>query len=149
MDEFLDVQQKRAEGYYCSQIIVSLALDLMGRQNPDLLRSVHALAGGIGFSGQICGALTGGACMLGLYAGKGMPEEEEDERLNLMLLDLVDWFSREVGSRHGGMNCDDILEDNTANFTIRCPGIVHEVYQKCKELLVAYGFDLSGNPRDE
>jgi C_GCAxxG_C_C family probable redox protein len=146
LDDLLRINELRAGGFYCSQILVSMGLELQGKTNPDLVRSVQALAGGIGFCGGLCGALTGGACLLGLYAGKGKPGEQEDERLNLMLLDLVDWFKLNVGKRYNGIDCEMILEGKQANIPERCPGIVREVYQKAKELLVAYGFELSGNP---
>ncbi len=42
------------------------------------------LAGGLGFSGEVCGVLTGAECRLGLYAGKRNTHEEENERLNMM-----------------------------------------------------------------
>ncbi|NTU75014.1 MAG: C_GCAxxG_C_C family protein, partial [Anaerolineaceae bacterium] len=97
----------------------------------------------------ICGALTGGACLLGLYAGKGKPGEPEDERLNLMLMDLVEWFKQSVGTKYSGIDCDLILEGSQANIPQRCPGIVQTVFQKTKDLLVEYGFDLSGNPDED
>lgn len=144
MDDLNKITQLKQQGYYCSQILVLMGLELQGKDNPDLVASMQALAGGIGFSGRLCGALSGAACLLGLYAGKGKPEKAEDERLNLMLLDLVDWFDNETGSRYGGVNCDQILEGNHTNILPRCPGIILNVWQKSKELLVEYGFDLSG-----
>lgn len=149
MDDLVRIKEFRAQGFYCSQILILLGMDLQGKRNPDLVRSMQALAGGIGFSGNICGALTGGASLLGLYAGKGKQDQEEDERLNLMLLDLVDWFKQGIGVKYNGIDCDVILEGKRANMPLRCPDIVQAVYQKCKELLVDYGFDLSGNPEEE
>ena len=146
LDDMPRIKELREQGFYCSQILVLMGLELQGKANPDLVRSMQSLAGGIGFSGNLCGALTGAACLLGLYAGKGKPEEEEDERLNLMLLDLVDWFKLTIGNRYNGINCDVILEGKKINIPERCPGIVQAAYQKAKELLVDYGFELSGNP---
>ena len=145
MEDVIRIQELRSQGFYCSQILVQMGLDLQGKTNPELIRAVQSLAGGIGFSGNLCGALTGGACLLGLYAGKGSREDPEEERLNLMLLDLVDWFKQEIGAAYQGIDCDVILEGNHALIPSRCPGIVEAVYQKTKSLLVEYGFDLSGN----
>ena len=144
MDDLNKITQLKQQGYYCSQILVLMGLELQGKENPDLVAPMQALAGGIGFSGHLCGALSGAACLLGLYAGKGKLEKAEDERLNLMLLDLSDWFESETGAQYGGVNCDQILEGNHANILQRCPGIILAVWQKSKELLVEYGFDLSG-----
>ena len=33
---------------------------------------------------------------------EGLPEEQEDEKLNLMISGLVDWFSAEYGEPMGG-----------------------------------------------
>jgi len=105
---------------------------------------MHALAGGIGFTGETCGALTGGACLIGLYAGKGTPEQEDDPRLLFMLEDLVKWFKQEYGQTFGGIRCEEILRDNSKNMGMRCPTMVLGTFQKVKELLVENGFDLAG-----
>lgn len=149
MDDSIRIMELKTQGFYCSQILVLLGLELQGKNNPDLVRSIQALAGGIGFSGNLCGALTGGSCLLGLYAGKGKPEEQEDERLNLMLLSLVDWFTETTGSQYSGINCDQILEGKQSNIPSRCPPLILAVYQKVKQLLVEYGFDLNGIPVEE
>lgn len=145
MDELIRIKELKTQGFYCSQILVLMGLELQGKNNPDLIKAMQSLAGGIGFSGNLCGALTGGACLLGLYAGKGTPAAEEDERLNLMLLDLVDWFRESIGSQYNGVECDQILDGNRANISQRCPGIIQSVFQKAKNLLVDYGFELTGN----
>lgn len=142
------IKELKDQGFYCSQILIMMGLELQGKSNPDLVRSMQSLAGGIGFNGNLCGALTGSACLLGLYAGKGRIEEEKDEKLDLMLNELVDWFKQTIGSRYSGIDCDKILEMDTANIPHRCPGIILSAYQKAKDLLVDYGFELDGN-RDE
>lgn len=143
MDDLERIRELKSQGYFCSQILVQMALDLQGKENFDLVRAAHALAGGIGFNGLLCGALSGGAVMLGMYAGKGEPQDDADGRLDIMLGELVYWFKQEYGPR--GTNCDDILEGRQENIPLRCPGMVAAVYQKCKNLLVENGFDLSGN----
>lgn len=149
MNDLEKIVQLKAQGFYCSQILILMGMELQGITNPDLVKSMQSLAGGLGFSGNLCGALTGGACLLGLYAGKGKTEEPEDERLNLMLLELVDWFEKNVGQPYGGTNCDQILEGKQSNIPLRCPGIIQAVWQKSKDLLVEYGFELSGTRNEE
>ncbi len=91
---------------------------MMGKSNPDLVRSMQGLACGLGFSGELCGALIGGAALLGLYAGKGSTEQEEDPRLFFMLEDLVAWFKLEIGSQYRGIRCDEILTAGRADQTV-------------------------------
>ncbi|MDX9851108.1 MAG: C-GCAxxG-C-C family protein [Anaerolineaceae bacterium] len=132
------------EGYYCSQILMIMGLELQGKTNPDLIASMQGLAGGLGFSGELCGALSGGASLLGLYAGKQNPQDEENPLLRFMIEDLVKWFKQEYGEEFGGIRCEELLAGNSMNQMTRCPLMVSGVFNKVKELLVENGFDLSG-----
>ncbi len=144
MDNMEQLITLRKQGFYCSQMILLKGMEQMGKTNPDLVRAMHGLAGGLGFSGELCGALTGGASLLGLYAGKGTPEQEEDPKLDFMIQDLVKWFKAEYGEQFGGIRCEEILAGNNQNKMTRCPLMVSGVIQKVNELLVENGFDLSG-----
>jgi C_GCAxxG_C_C family probable redox protein len=144
MEDTDRMKELRGQGFYCSQILLIMGLDMQGKSNPDLIRAIHGLAGGLGFSGELCGALTGGASLIGLYAGKGTPEQPEDPRLDFMILDLVKWFKAEYGEQFGGICCTEILAGDSKNRAIRCPVIVACVLQKAKDLLVGNGYDLSG-----
>jgi C_GCAxxG_C_C family probable redox protein len=130
------------QGYGCSQILVKLALEAQGRDSADLVRAVSGLHGGLGFSGKICGALTGGCCVLGLYAGRGGAGEVEDARLMPMVQDLVEWFEQEFGPRYGGIDCATILQDDSRNRMARCPEIVAAVFEEIRQILRANGYDL-------
>jgi len=144
MEDLERMRELRQQGFFCSQIILILGLEMQGKTNPELIQAMHGLAGGLGFSGELCGALTGGASLLGLYSGKGTPEQEEDPRLIFMNEDLVKWFKSEYGEQFGGIRCEEILSGDSQNQTKRCPLMVAGVFQKVKELLVENGFDLSG-----
>ena len=144
MDELEPLRLLRKQGFYCSQILMLQGLEQMGKSNPDLIRAMHGLAGGLGFSGELCGALSGGASLLGLYAGKGDAEQPEDPRLDFMITDLVKWFKAEYSERFGGIRCAEILAGNNQNQATVCPILVTGVLQKVKELLVENGYDLSG-----
>jgi hypothetical protein len=144
MDELDRMRELKRQGFFCSQILLIMGMELQGKENPDLVRAMNALAGGIGFTGETCGALTGGACLLGLYAGKGTPEQEEDLRLLLMADELVCWFKDEVGAKYGGIRCQNVLDGDDKNMGVRCPQIVMSTFEKVKALLVENGFDLAG-----
>ena len=144
MDDNNELVVLRKQGFYCSQMILLQGMEQMGKTNPDLVRAMHGLAGGLGFSGELCGALTGGASLLGLYAGKGTPEQEEDPKLDFMIQDLVKWFKAEYGEQFGGIRCEEILAGNNQNKMTHCPLMVMGVLQKVKEVLIENGYDLSG-----
>jgi C_GCAxxG_C_C family probable redox protein len=143
MDEVLRMLELAGQGFHCSQILIFLGLEAQGKHDPDLIRAMAGLAGGVGFSGDVCGALTGGACLLALYGGRGIPDEEDHPKLNVMINDLVEWFSQEFSECYGGIHCRDILADDPRNQSSRCPGLVTGTYEKVKALLLDNGLDLS------
>lgn len=142
-DEFMRMMELSRQGFFCSQIMMIMALESQGKSDPDLIRAMSGLLGGVGFCGKICGTLTGGACLIGLYAGKGRQDEEADGRLYLMMTELVEWFEREYQDQYGGINCSDILQDDPRNRVARCPQIVMATYAKVKEILAVNGYDFT------
>ena len=128
----------KAGGFCCAQIILILALEAQGKTDADLVRSMGGLCFGINGSGEVCGALSGGACLISLYAGKGSVEEAPDDRYAAMAGELVDWF-RGLAGEYGGTRCSEILE----KFPDRsiCGRIVVDIYGKCMDILTSRGFD--------
>ena len=141
-DVMIRMMQLAQDGYYCSQILLMLALETSGRENPDLVRAMAGLAYGCGSGQATCGTLTGGSCLLALYAGKGASQERESDRFMLMLQELNDWFTEKVGARYGGIECEKIVgEEGPAAVRQRCGVIIAETYAKAMEILVANDFD--------
>jgi hypothetical protein len=125
--------QLKMEGYCCTQIMLLMALETQGKTNADLVRAAGGLCFGAGMSGEICGALSGGACLISLFAGKGSGEEKADLRLPSMMNELVWWFREGPGATYGGIRCDDILTrypDKSA-----CGPIVAATYTRAMEIL--------------
>jgi C_GCAxxG_C_C family probable redox protein len=143
-EEFFRMVEIAQQEFYCSQILLMMGLEAQGKQNPELIRAMAGLVGGLGFCGKTCGSLTGGACLLALYAGKGSEEEVEDSRLNAMIRELVEWFEREQCANYGDINCERILENNPKNRLERCPQLVYATYEKVKAILAENGYDLAG-----
>lgn len=134
-DKLLELSK---QGFYCSQILILLVLESEGKENPDLVRALGGLVGGLGFSGRICGALTGGCCLISYFAGKGEIDEIPDEHCNEMITKLVGWFEHEYGEIYGSCDCNAILENNPSNKLMRCPQIVEDVYIYVMEMLTEY-----------
>lgn len=139
-DISLPILEMAARGFCCSQMIILLGLELQGRENPELVRSMTGLGHGLGHSGELCGALLGGAALLGLHAGKGSPGEQEHEHLQLMVAELVDWFRVTACADCSGIRCADILGDAVPD-PVRCGGLVLGVYGRVLELLQEQGID--------
>ncbi|HET6413083.1 MAG TPA: C-GCAxxG-C-C family protein [Anaeromyxobacter sp.] len=123
------------QGFGCSQILLLLELEREGKTSPELVRAVSGLHGGLGFTGKICGALSGGCCALALHLGRGTPEETEDPGLNPAIRCLVEWFEAEVGKRYGGSECSNILAGDPRARLSRCPQIIGSVHEKVQQIL--------------
>ena len=141
-DTMLRMMRLAQKGYTCSQILILLALEARDEQNPALVRAAAGLAYGCGTGKGSCGVLTGGSCVIALFAGKGSDEEQESEKFMMMLQDLSDWFSEHVGGQYGGIECQAIVGDEgPAAARQRCGSILAETYAKVMELLIANGFE--------
>ncbi|MCI8505954.1 MAG: C_GCAxxG_C_C family protein [Lachnospiraceae bacterium] len=139
MELFDRMLELSGQGFYCAQILMILALESEGKEDGDLVRAMSGLNGGLGFSGNVCGALTGGCCLLGYFLGKGEAEELEDPEGALVIREFVDWFRAFTEVSYGGFACEDILEGNPSNKMKRCPELVEAVFLKCMELLLEHG----------
>jgi hypothetical protein len=146
-DEGFRVAELSLQGFSCSHIMVAMGLEAMGRESPELMRAMSALSQGMG-NGLACGILTGGCCLLGLYAGKGGRDEEPDERLPRMLEEFTEWFSEECRPKYRGIDCADIMQGNPRLKVERCPALTLAAVHKVFEILEANGFALDGSQRD-
>lgn len=141
MNEYdLDILRLAGQGYCCSQIVVQMALDIQGVQNPGLIRAMAGLCNGTPGTKGTCGALTGAACLLAYYAGKATPDDVENERLQLMLTELSRWFVEQYSPEFGGMHCSDIVSDGQPDSKI-CGGLISACYGLALALLIENGFD--------
>ena len=137
-DEMVNRMIQLAENKYnCSQIMMVLALEQEGRENPELFRAMPGLGDGCGFFKETCGIMTGAASILALYAGKGGDDEEESEKLLPMLEDFGDWFRLEIGAKYAGTRCKEIVGDlvGTDDGKQICGSIIFQTFGKVNEIL--------------
>jgi len=139
VERVIELAEKK---YNCSQIIIKLALEKEGKENPDLVRSVSGLGDGCGLLNETCGLMTGAACMLAWYAGKESGDEAPSEMLLPMLQDLGNWFEEEIQGQFKSTRCRDIagkMVGTSAGMQI-CGRLLLRTYAKSNEILEAYGF---------
>lgn len=125
-------------GFECSQIMMLLFLEMEGKENPDLIRAMGGLTGGMGRTGGCCGALTGGAAVLGYFTARGEYEEMEHEKSREMIASYVQWFEETWGAEYGGCNCRDIIAGDYSRCLLVCAPIVQACFDKLMELLTEY-----------
>lgn len=143
-DDAFKIYRLASQGFCCSQIIMKMALEEEHKENPDLIKALHGLCGGVGFSKRTCGVLTGGVCVLGLYAGKGEPMEYPGENFMNMIHEYMEWFEQEFESNE----CGDIIgahvisdENNNVSYPVKCGDILVKSYEKIPEILFKYGYE--------
>ena len=141
-DIVLRMIELAGKNYNCSQIMMILALDQKGRENPELIRAMSGLGDGCGFFNETCGIMTAAASILSWYAGKGADSETESETLLPMLQELGDWFQDEINEKYRGTRCKDIVGNlvGTEEGKQICGGIIFQTYNKINEILAANKF---------
>lgn len=137
-DEMVNRMVELAEKKYnCSQIMMILALEQEGKQNPGLVRAMSGLGDGCGFFRETCGIMTGAASILAWHAGKGADDEKESQKLLPMLEDLGDWFHQEIAAKYNGTRCNEIVGDlvGTDDGKQICGSIIFQTFGKVNEIL--------------
>ena len=138
----LDILPLAAKGYCCSQILVLLALEAQGAENPGLVRALGGLCHGMGQCGRTCGVLTGGACILSFHLGKGNDAETPSDKADLAVSEFVDWFEERT-ARFGGTACADILGEcsDAKPDMSRCAELIGDAWGRVLEILTELGAD--------
>ena len=139
MDLFDRVMELSRYGYFCGQILAILALETVGEENPGLVKAMGGLNGGVGFSQGCCGCLSGGACLISYFTGKGGDTEYENAQHKAALGEFTRWFEEEMTADYGGIDCRDITRGNPAKRVEFCPQIIASTYEKCMEILSEKG----------
>lgn len=123
--------------FVCSEAVLYTIHRILGTPLPvEIVKLASGFAGGIGKSGYVCGALTGGVMALGLAfgrseAGVGCP------KLTPATKELLKWFNQEFGS-----SCCAVLTKKRRAFGVkepnRCGVITGETAARTMELILKY-----------
>ncbi|HNZ63950.1 MAG TPA: C-GCAxxG-C-C family protein, partial [Bacillota bacterium] len=124
MDLDMLLLEMSRQGFMCAQIMMKLALDIDGKENPDLIRAMSGLNFGMGKTGSACGALTGGAAALGYFTGQGEPEELPHSRASEIIAAYVNWFK----DTYHTDTCHGLIGGDYAACHTVCPGIIMAGY---------------------
>jgi len=109
----LDSAAERAARYEktctgCAQSVVAGVLDALGLASEDLFKAASGLADGIGLTGEgSCGALTGGAMMIGFVCGRERKDHQDvlkPMKSYLLCRELANDFKEQYGS----VRCHDL-----------------------------------------
>ena len=139
--------ERFCDGYSCTQAVLSVYAAKQGLDEATAVRLAAGFGGGIGRTGQTCGAVTGAIMVIGLMRGSAVAQDREakDEvyRLTQALL-------RNFEDRCGSTQCRELLECDISEpkgyarareqdlFATRCPAYVKAVIQILEELKLDY-----------
>jgi C_GCAxxG_C_C family probable redox protein len=94
------------EGYSCSQAVVAAFGDRFGLDRDTALKISSGLGGGIGRTGDVCGAVTGAILILGLKYGSTNPRDKTGK---FAAYKKVQEFCEAFKDRAGSMICRELL----------------------------------------
>ena len=95
------VGSRFAEGYNCSQAVLSAYAPDLGLADETALKIAAGFGGGMGRMAETCGAVTGALMVLGLKYGATSPEREAKERV----YERVREFAKRFKARNGSLVC--------------------------------------------
>lgn len=103
-DKAIDLFTKRM---HCSQVLAMIGLEKLGVNDPSVIKALGAFGGGIGGTGNICGALVGAVSVIGSLYSRSSLEEKENPRMWAATKTVMKQFE-ELTAAHGGINCCQI-----------------------------------------
>jgi C_GCAxxG_C_C family probable redox protein len=95
-----------AEGYNCSQAVLSAYAGQFGLEDETALKLAAGFGGGMGRTAETCGAVTGAFMVLGLQCGQASPKREAKEAIYCRIRECA----RQFRARHGALLCRELLE---------------------------------------
>jgi C_GCAxxG_C_C family probable redox protein len=100
------VETYRNTGFNCAQSVLSEFAPQFGMDRDTAMKLACGFGAGMGRSGNVCGAVTGGMLVLGLKYGMVDPELQEDkEKTYDQILKLLN----RIKAIHGSDNCTDLM----------------------------------------
>ena len=109
-----EVQKKAFEyekNYYgCSQCVLLAVQDVFGLEGEETFKAATGFAGGIGFKGSVCGALTGGIIAIGLKYGRDVQAflQHDPEKTRFKTFNLARKLWKKFEETYGSCICRDI-----------------------------------------
>jgi C_GCAxxG_C_C family probable redox protein len=105
--------------YGCAETCFMVLKSAYGLEDPMDPSAAIALNGGVGWSGAMCGSLTGAALAVGMLAERRMPDHA---RAKLVARELVAGALTRFREVHGSLDCRELI-----GYDLRAPG-EHEAF---------------------
>ncbi len=105
-DKAIDLFLKRL---HCSQVLATVGLEKLGKNEPEVIRALGSFGGGIGGTGHVCGALVGAVSVVGALYSRTNLEEKENPRIWALTKAVMEKFEA-LTAEYGGINCAQIAQ---------------------------------------
>jgi C_GCAxxG_C_C family probable redox protein len=106
MDRVEQAVNRFNSGFNCSQSVFSAFSEDLGLETEKAFKIATAFGGGMGHTGETCGAVTGAFMAIGLKYGK---TEASDNPAKEKTYSLVTEFSRRFKDIYGSVRCTELL----------------------------------------
>jgi C_GCAxxG_C_C family probable redox protein len=132
-----------AQGFNCSQAVLSAYAGRFGLDDEAALKIAGGFGGGMGRMAGTCGAVTGAFMVLGLKYGAVSADREAKERIYERIREFADVFRARNGSNEcrGLLGCDISTPEGLQRakdeklFTSVCPKCVREACEILEVML--------------
>lgn len=106
------IEMMAVKRFHCSQAIAAAGQEKLGKGNDEVTRAMGAFGGGLGGSGEVCGALAGALAVIGLRHSRAHADEKENPRMWAETQEMVRRFRDEIVNQGGTIDCRDIAQVN-------------------------------------
>ncbi len=132
------------QGYNCAQSVLAGFCPKFGLDQTLALRLTTALGGGMGRTGQTCGAVSGALMVIGLKYSQVDPQDKETKELAYQ---MAQRFVAEFRLRHNDINCPGLLGVDISHpgeleyareneiFSLFCPDFVRSAAEILEDIL--------------
>lgn len=118
-------------GYNCAQSVACACADLVGIEEATAFKVTEGLGGGMGGATETCGAISGGAVVLG-YAISHGPHDPHTKMQTYM---LVSQLAQQFKQKNTSTICEE-LKGLTGGSVLRsCPGCIEDAMRMTLALL--------------
>jgi len=135
MDRVEKAIARHNSGFGCAQTVASVFAEDFGIDEVTAQKLSLGLGGGIGRSGEVCGALSGAILVLGMKYGVSSMDGEANKAAKEKVYDLDQELIRQYKERAGAIRCNDILgfdmNDPEARTAAKDKGVFNVVCNGC------------------
>lgn len=98
-------EKRHLQGFNCSQAVFSTLAEPLGLDPALALKIASPFGGGIGRTGETCGAVSGALMALGLSLGFSEPDPQAKERVYARTREFLGRFQE----KHGAVGCKALI----------------------------------------